>query len=314
MKYSFIVPCYKTSEIIFELVDEVEKQMKRLNKEEYEMIFVNDASPDKGKTIKMLRELSKKKNYIKVIDLAKNVGQHNAIMAGLNYAKGDAILSLDDDMQTHPSQLEKLFLEFEKGYDIVYAYYPDKKHSRFRNFCSWINYISVRILIGKPKELRTSSYWIIRRFVRDEVIRYQNSYTYLQGLFLRVTQNISSIPVEHFERKIGTTNYTLKKSLKLWSSIIGFSIVPLRLSVYAGYMFAGIGGLGAGIILFRKIISPEMAVGWPSLMCTICFFSGINLLFMGLVGEYVGRMFLCINRNPQYVIRSIIVEGEEVEV
>lgn len=310
MKYSFIVPCYKTTEVIFKLVKEVQSKMIELGKNDFEMILVNDASPDQGQTIQKLIQLSKEYSFVQVIDLAKNVGQHNAVMAGLNYTKGDVIVSLDDDMQTHPSQLDKLFQEFEKGYDIVYAYYPQKKHGFFRNIGSRINYLSVRILIGKPKELRTSSFWIIRKFVRDEAIKYQNSYTYLQGLFLRITRNIASVPVQHFKREIGESNYTLKKLIKLWSSIIGFSIVPLRLSVYTGYLFSFIGVIGAIIVFVNKVLSPSMAIGWSSLMCAVCFFSGINLLFLGLVGEYVGRMFLGINKTPQFVVRNVWENGE----
>lgn len=108
-------------------------------------------------------------------------------MAGLNYAQGDLLIAMDDDMQTHPSQLHFLLDEIEKGYDIVYGYYPDKKHSAFRNFGSYLNYLTVRILIGKPKDMKTSSYWVIRKFVRDYVIQYQSPYTHLQGLFLRTT-------------------------------------------------------------------------------------------------------------------------------
>lgn len=311
MKYSFVIPCYKTSEIIFEMLEGIREQMYLMDKKDIEVILVNDATPDSGVTIQRLKKVSATYDFVKVIDLAKNVGQHNATMAGLNYASGDVIISMDDDMQTHPSQLEKLLLELEKGYDIVYGHYPEKKHSGFRNFGSWVNYMSVRILIGKPKELKTSSFWAIKKFVKDEATRYQNSYTYLQGLFLRITRNISSVPVEHFERKIGESNYSFKKLVKLWSSIIGFSIVPLRLAIYIGYLFSGIGIVGAVVILLRKLFAPAMAMGWPSLMIAICFFAGINLLFLGLVGEYVGRMFLGINKTPQYVVRRIIENGQE---
>ena len=262
----------------------------------------------------LLKKLAEEYPCVTVLNLAKNAGQHNAIMAGLNYAKGDILIGMDDDMQTHPSQLPYLFEELEKGYDIVYGYYPEKKHSAFRNFGSWVNYISVRILIGKPKELKTSSYWVARKFVRDSVIEYQAPYAYIQGLFLRTTRNISCIPIQHFQREEGESNYTFKRLLKLWSNIIGFSITPLRLTEYCGFGLSLLSIIAAVVVLIRKILNPAMALGWPSLMIVICFFSGIQLMFLGLIGEYIGRMFLGLNRQPQYVIREVIrQESEEQE-
>lgn len=306
MTYSFVIPCYNSALTISQVVEETAAQMDRLGRGDYEFVLVNDCSPDGGKTIETLSALAEKYEFVRVIDLAKNAGQHNAIMAGLNYSSGEIIVGMDDDMQTHPSQLEKLFAEFEKGYDIVYGYYPEKKHNLFRNLGSWFNHFTVRMLIGKPKELKTSSYWIIRRFIKDAVIQYHSPYTYLQGLFLRTTQNIASVPIQHFKREVGHSNYTFRKLVQLWGNILGFSIVPLRLSVYCGYLFSGISIIGAAAILVKKILNPSMALGWPSLMVTICFFSGIILLFMGLIGEYIGRMFFQINRQPQYVVRQVI--------
>ena len=232
--YSFVIPCYNSSESIRHVVELTMEEMEKMNRREFEFVLVNDYSSS-TKTMPVLKKLAEEYPCVTVLNLAKNAGQHNAIMAGLNYAKGDILIGMDDDMQTHPSQLPYLFEELEKGYDIVYGYYPEKKHSAFRNFGSWVNYISVRILIGKPKELKTSSYWVARKFVRDSVIEYQAPYAYIQGLFLRTTRNISCIPIQHFQREEGESNYTFKRLLKLWSNIIGFSITPLRLTEYCGF-------------------------------------------------------------------------------
>ena len=271
---------------------------------------MDDCSPDGGATAAKLKELSSKYPYVRAVLLAKNAGQHNALMAALNYAQGDLLIGMDDDMQTHPSQIQYLLEELEKGYDIVYGYYPEKKHSGFRNLGSYFNYLSVRILIGKPKELKTSSFWVIRKFVRDSVIEYKNPYAYLQGLFLRTTRNISCIPIKHFEREVGTSGYTFSKLVKLWSNIMGFSVVPLRMATWVGGFFSLLGIIGALAVVIRKLMIPTMALGWPSMMVAICFFSGMNLMVLGLVGEYVGRMFLGLNRNPQYVVREVC-EGKE---
>lgn len=313
MKYSIIIPCYKSSQTIGKVVKLTAEELKNLGIEEFEFVLVNDCSPDERATANELARLYNEYDFVKAVDLAKNAGQHNAIIAGLNYATGDACIAMDDDMQTHPSQLKFLIEEFNKGYDIVYGYYPEKKHSWFRNLGSRLNHLSVRLLIGKPKDLKTSSFWIIRKYVRDCVIQYKNSYTYLQGLFLRTTRNISSVPITHFEREVGTSNYTLRRLIHLWSSIIGFSVLPLRLAVYLGFMFSGIGVLGAIVVLVKKLLNPAMVAGWSSMMFAQFFFSGLILAFMGLVGEYVGRLYLSANNEPQYIVRELLDRDSKKE-
>lgn len=319
MLYSIVIPCYKSSKTIRKVVEMTMQEMDRLNRREYEFVLVDDCSPDDGQTMAVLMELVREYACVKVVELAKNAGQHNAVMAGLNAGEGDVYIAMDDDMQTHPSQLGALLTEFDKGFDIVYGYYEHKEHSNFRNFGSYVNYMTARILLKKPKDLKTSSFWVIRRFVRDYAVEYKSAYTHLQGLFLRTTRNISSVPITHFKREVGTSNYTFKKLLKLWSNILGFSIVPLQLATYTGFFFSVVGILAAVGVIVLKFIRPGTYIGWPSMMATICFFSGLNLMFMGIIGEYVGRIFLGMSKNPQYVVRKIhrkaddLSEGEEKE-
>ena len=303
--YSVIIPCYKSAHTIREVVELTAAKLEELGRTPFEFVLVDDCSPDDGETISTLRAVADDHKYVKVIELAHNAGQHNAVMAGLNYAEGDVLIAMDDDMQTHPSQLPKLFEAFDQGYDIVYGYYPQKQHNAFRNFGSWVNYTSVRILIGKPKDLKTSSFWIIKRFVRDYVVQYRSHYTHLQGLFLRTTRNIASVPVEHFEREYGQSGYTFNKLISLWSNIMGYSIVPLRIATRAGVFFAMLGILGAILIVLKKIFAPTSAVGWYSIMVAIFFFSGLIMLFLGLIGEYLGRMFQNQTNDPQYVVRNV---------
>lgn len=304
MLYSVIIPCYKSSETIEHVVDMTREEMVRLGKENVEFVLVNDCSPDGGKTIAKLKEMAEKHTDVKVIGLAKNSGQHNALMAALRHADGDIIIGMDDDGQTHPSQLGKLFSAIEEGYDLVYGYYPDKKHNWFRNLGSRFNDLTVNAMIKKPKDVRTSSYFVVRKFVRDYAVQYEGSYTYLLGLFMRCTQNISSVPIRHFEREAGESGYTLGQLIRLWSSIIGFSVIPLRVASIAGFFFAGVGLLAALVILIRKFVDPTLSMGWPSIMCAISFFFGLNFMFLGMIGEYLGRMFLGMNKEPQYVIRE----------
>lgn len=311
MLYSVIIPCYKSSHTIREVVEQTASVLNELGKSPFEFVLVDDCSPDEGETLSVLKQLADEHEYVKVVELAQNSGQHNAVMAGLNYAEGDVLIAMDDDLQTHPSQLPKMFESFERGYDIVYGYYPQKHHSLFRNFGSWVNYISVRILIGKPKELKTSSFWIIRKFVRDYVIEYKSHYTHLQGLFLRTTKNIACVPVEHFDRGYGESGYTFKKLISLWSNIMGYSIVPLRIATRTGTFFAVLSLIGAVAIILKKIFAPTSAVGWYSLIVSIFFLSGLIMIFLGLIGEYLGRMFLSMSKDPQYVVRKVYSKNSE---
>lgn len=314
MLHSIVIPCYNSDQTIRKVVESTMEEMNRLGKKEYEFILVDDYSPNNPKTITVLKELAEEYESVKVIELAYNSGQHNAIMAGLNYASGDVIIAMDDDGQTHPSQLQFLFAELEKGYDVVYGYYEKKKHSLFRNFGSYVNHLTVRYLIGKPKDMKVSSFWMIRRFVRDSVITYQSPYTFLQGLFLRTTKNISCVPIQHFEREVGESNYTFKKLLKLWSNVIGFSVVPLQLATRLGYLFSAIGLIGVVVVLIHKIMRPAVPIGWSSMIVSQFFFSGIILLFMGLIGEYIGRMFLEMHKTPQFVVREVYGTEEKHQI
>lgn len=305
MLYSIIIPCYKSAKTIRSVVEMTSKEFDKMNRVPYEFVLVDDFSPDGGETIRELRAVADDYDFVTVVELAQNAGQHNAVMAGLNYAKGDVLIAMDDDGQTHPSQLPVMFEEFEKGYDIVYGYYQDKKHSAFRNFGSWMNYMAFRVLIGKPKDLKTSSFWIIRKFVRDYAIQYKSHYTHLQGIFLRTTRNIASVPIKHYSRMEGQSGYTFKKLLGLWSNVMGFSIVPLRVARNLGLFLSLLSLLGAFAVVLKKLLAPTSAVGWYSMMVAICFFSGLIMLFLGLIGEYLGRMYLGMTNNPQFVVRNI---------
>lgn len=314
MKYSIVIPCYNSSHTIRHVVEATGEEMEKLGRTPYEFVLVDDFSPDGGKTINELRDLAKEHETVTVVELARNAGQHNAIMAGLHYAEGDVIILMDDDMQTHPSQLHLLLDKLEEDYDVVYGYYPDKKHSAFRNFGSWVNYTTVRLLIGKPKELRTSSYCVMRKYVRDCIIQYPAQYSHMQGLVLRTVApaKIASVPIQHFDREYGTSNYSLKKLISLWSNIAGFSIVPLRISRRVGAFLSLLGVLGIVWLVIRKIMKSTQILGWTSTMMTIIFFSGIIIMTLGIVGEYVGRSFLTIGNYPQFVVRNVYKKNKDL--
>ena len=313
MSYSIVIPCYRSAHTIRKVVEETMAELDRLGRTPYEFILVDDFSPDSGETVRELRSLAGDHDCVTAIALAHNVGQHNAIICGLNYAKGDVIILMDDDGQTHPSQLDTMFGGLDDDHDVVYGYYADKKHSGFRNFGSWFTHMSVRVLIGKPKDMKTSSFVMMKKYVRDSIITYPAHYTQMQGLILRTVSadRIASVPIEHFERVSGESGYTLKKLLSLWSNIAGFSVVPLIFAQKIGIFTTACGVLGLVWLLIRKIISKTKILGWTSTMMTIIIFSGIILLTLGIVGEYVGRMFLTMGNYPQYVVREIYGDKED---
>ena len=307
MKYSVVIPCYNSSHTIRDVVTLTADEFGSLGIKDFEFVLVDDFSPDGGATMEVLRSLAKEHRYVTVVELARNSGQHNAVLAGMNYACGDIIITMDDDMQTHPSQLSKLLSRLDEGYDVVYGYYPDKKHSAFRNFGTWVNYMTVRILIGKPKDMRTSSYCVMRKYVRDHMIEYHAQYAHLQGLVLRIVSpaKIASVPIEHFDRAYGTSNYTLKKLLGLWSNIAGFSIVPLQIAKRTGFAISLLGLIGAVVLIIRKFMHPNVVIGWASMIVAIFFFSGMLMFTLGIIGEYIGRMFLAMGNYPQFVVREV---------
>lgn len=311
-KVSFVIPCYRSEHTIEGVVQEVETAMKELNKYEHEIILVNDASPDN--TFQVIRNLGERFHHIVGVNLAKNFGQHAALMAGFHYAKGDVIVCLDDDGQTPADEVGKLLEQIEQGYDVVYARYALKKHSAFRNMGSKVNELMTRIMLKKPKELYISSYFAARRFVVDDMVRYQNSYPYVIGLVLRATKNITNVDVKHREREIGTSGYTFKKLLGLWfNGFTAFSIIPLRIATVLGCSVAMLGFLYGIYTIIKKILRPDILMGFSSLMSGLMFIGGMLMIMLGIIGEYIGRIYISMNNSPQYVVRELTgYENDEV--
>lgn len=302
-KVSFIIPCYRSEKTLGGVIAEIQDSMKELSQYVYEIILVNDSSPDN--TWNTIQSLCQEHHNITGINLAKNFGQHAALMAGMRESTGDFVICLDDDGQTPANEAGKLLAALEDNHDAVYAKYGNKKHSAFRNMGSRVNDWMTRIMLGKPKDLFISSYFGVKRFVVDDMLRYQNSYPYVIGLVLRATKNIVNVEVTHREREEGRSGYTLKKLLGLWfNGFTAFSVTPLRIATVIGVLCA-ILGFAYGIYVFvRRIIDPNMVMGFSSLMCVILFVGGMMMIMMGLVGEYIGRIYICLNNSPQYVIRE----------
>ncbi len=302
-KISFVIPCYRSAKTIEGVVAEIQNTMESIPKYVYDIFLVNDCSPDD--TYEVIRALCTKYDNITGISLAKNFGQHAALMAGLRKSDGEIVVCLDDDGQTPANEVGKLLEGIEKGSDVVYASYENKKHSAFRNFGTWMNDIMTRAMLGKPRDLHLTSYFAAKRFVVDSMLRYENCYPYIIGLVLRATRNITNVPVSHRSREVGTSGYTMKKLLGLWfNGFTAFSILPLRIATVTGVTFASAGFVYGIYTIVKKFVNPEVPMGFSSLMAAVVFIGGMLMVMLGLIGEYIGRIYISINSSPQYVIRE----------
>lgn len=305
-KISFVIPCYNSTNTIANVVEEIKKVMHSdMSSYDYEIVLVNDGSPD-GTTYQAILDIIKKEKCIKGVNLARNFGQPSAVMAALNQTVGDYVVCGDDDGQTPFDELPKLFAKIEEGYDLVEARYAVReKRSLFRKLGTVMNEGMATWLIAKPKGLELTTYWAVRRFVVDEMITYPNSYPYLGGLMLRATQNACNVDVSHRERISGSSGYSLKKMIELWlNGFTSFSVKPLRLMSIIGMIVAAIGFIYGTVTVVRKFTDPEMIAGYSSIMSVNLFMFGVLFFFMGLIGEYVGRIYISLNKAPQFVIKD----------
>ena len=304
---SFVIPCYRSQATLPSVIREIQETMEGLRQYTYEVVLVNDCSPDD--TFETIRELCRENANMTGINLAKNFGQHSALMAGFHQIKGDIVVCLDDDGQTPAGEVGKLLEGIEKGADVVYAKYAHKHHSGFRNWGSHVNELMTRVMLGKPKDLYVSSYFAARRFVVDEMIKYEYPYPYVIGLVLRTTKNIINVEVNHRDRLEGTSGYTLGKLLNLWfNGFTAFSVKPLRIATVTGAGCALLGFAYGIYTIIKKIFinPPGLVTGFSALMSVLVFMGGMLMLMLGLVGEYMGRMYISMNRSPQYVVREIV--------
>lgn len=302
-KVSFVIPCYRSEKTLEHVVAEIQDKMKTLEEYEHEIILVNDCSPDG--TLAVIRRLCEADEKIKGISFARNFGQHAALMAGFRQSAGDYVVCLDDDGQTPADEVDKLLAKLEEGYDAVYAKYEHKQHSAFRNMGSKVNELMTRVMLEKPKDLYVSSYFAVRRFVAEDMMRYENSYPYVIGLVLRATKNITNVVVQHREREEGSSGYTFKKLMTLWfNGFTAFSVKPLRIATAAGVLSACVGFLYGIYTIIKRLVNPAVPMGFSALMAALVFFGGMIMIMLGMIGEYIGRIYISMNNSPQYVIRE----------
>jgi undecaprenyl-phosphate 4-deoxy-4-formamido-L-arabinose transferase len=307
---SIVIPVYNGADSIGELVAALELLDIAGG---HEIVLVVDGSPDNS--LAVCQELvARAKVPITLVDHARNYGEHNAVMTGLRHTRGAHVINMDDDLQNPPEEVARLLDHAQRtGADVVYTYYDEKQHAGWRNlgsrFTNWV----ASFVLDKPKDLYLSSFRCMSAFLVREITRYDGPFPYVDGLILQVTRRIDRLSVRHLPRAVGRSNYTLRRLLRLWMSMfVNFSVMPLRISTLTGFALSVIGGVGAAATVVDAIFIAEPP-GWASLMVVFMLLSGVQLMILGIVGEYLGRLYLTANRKPQSVVRSVM-QTEPVRV
>ncbi len=301
IEYSVVVPVYNSENTLRKLCERIDKVFKDITSH-YEIIMVDDGSKDNSWAV--MQELHNRDKRIKIIQLIKNFGQHNAIMCGFHFVQGDYAITLDDDLQNPPEEIPKLIKEIKSGnFDVVYGEFIRKKHNLFRNMGSnFIQFIYRKIFRLKRK---FTTFRIIKNEIIQNAIKYDKNYVFIDGLVALNTQNIGYVNVAHLFRKQGKSGYSLGKLLKLSFNIItNFSLFPLQIASLLGFIFALFGFILGIYYLIRRLFFNVPVQGYTSLILAVVIFSGVQLITLGIIGEYIGRMHLNINKIPQFIIKD----------
>ncbi len=304
---SFVIPLYNSAETIGALVQAIGALEIEGG---HEIVLVNDGSRDA--TGDVCRELVRTARVpVTYVEHARNYGEHNAVLTGWRHAGGAHIVNLDDDGQNPPDEAVRLWQQATAtGLDVVFGHYAVKQHSPWRNFGSWLTTRMTDWALEKPPGFYLSSFRCVTAFVAREVAANTGPFPYIDGLILQVTQRIGSVAVRHEPRQAGSSGYTLRRLVRLWlSACINFSVLPLRVATVLGLVMAAAGLGGFAWVVWLRFTNQGPTFGWGSLMAALLVFSGTQLVLLGLIGEYIGRTFLTVNRRPQAVVRGIVKGG-----
>src|SRR5882724_13018994 len=302
---SLVIPVYNGSRTIGPLV---EQTAKIFGSTSFEIVLVNDGSEDDSERV-CVKLAEKFPQNVTFVHLSRNFGEHSAVLAGFTQARGRYVAVLDDDSQNPPEEVVRMLDELKrKNYDVVYGHYIEKKHSWFRNLGSRFNDRIATLMLHKPKDLYLSSFKVMDRFLVDEIVKYRGPFPYIDGLIYRTTGKIGQIQVDHRASMSGPSRYTFRKLVRLWLNMfLNFSIKPLRFSVYVGLLVSAFSVLALIAIVIDKLwITRNMTFGIPTVLASIVFFAGLELMILGLVGEYLGRLYLDQTGTPQYIVRYVI--------
>jgi polyisoprenyl-phosphate glycosyltransferase len=300
---SILIPVYKNEGGLDELVNRIGASMANSTyANSFELILVDDCSPDNS--WKVIQRLAKEHSFVQGATLSRNFGQHNAIMAGLNLVSGQYVVLMDDDLQHPPEAIPNMVKELVDGADVCYTRYANRQHAAWKIAGSRFNDVMASWLLSKPKGLYLSSFKALKRGMVDQIRSHEGPFAYLDGLILDITRRIATIEIQHGTRAYGEGNYSFKKSISLWLRMVtGTSIVPLRMVTLMGALIALLGFFGAVFVVISNFLYPTESKGWASIIVTILLVSGFQTLFIGVLGEYLGRIHLRLNNKPQYLFR-----------
>jgi polyisoprenyl-phosphate glycosyltransferase len=308
---SILIPVYKNDGGLDELVSRITASMSNsAYANSFELILVDDCSPDNSWEV--IQRLAKTHAFVQGATLSRNFGQHNAIMAGLNLVSGQFIVLMDDDLQHPPEAIPGMLDKLAAGADVCYTNYANRQHAAWKIAGSKFNDLMASWLLSKPKGLYLSSFKALKRGVVDQIRNHEGPFAYLDGLILDITRRIATVEIQHGTRAYGEGNYSFKKSISLWLRMVtGTSIVPLRMVTLMGALIALLGFMGAIFIVISNFLYPNESKGWASIIVTILLVSGFQTLFIGVLGEYLGRIHLRLNNKPQYLFRYITKRNDE---
>jgi len=299
---SIVVPVYNSEGNVEALQDAVAHELAGVS---YELIFVDDRSRDGSWAV--IKDLAQKHPEVIGISLRKNYGQDNAIMVGLRHARGQAVVIMDDDLQHHPRDIKRLCAELDRGYDVCFANFTNREHSIHKRLISDWNGRVAELVISKPRGIYLSPYKAIRKEVVDEITKYDGPYPYVDGLLFQYTANVTQIDAQHHKRHSGRSSTTFWRQFMLFLSFVtNFSILPLRIAALSGVIVSVIALILGLFFLVKRITGGIDLPGWTALTVISLFLGGVTLFFLGVIGEYVGRVTMNVNRVPQYSIREIV--------
>ncbi len=304
MLVSIVIPCYNSEKTIGMVADQCMECFSGWEGYECEMILVNDHSRD-DTYAEILKCRDRYPGKITAINLAKNFGQHAAILAGLHYVSGELIVGMDDDLQNRPEQIRLFLDKMQEGYDVVFGIYRKRRFNPIKNLFGKISQFLLFHLVDRPRGIEMSSFWCARDFVVREIRKYNGNDAFVQLLFARTTDNMADITVEHYAREYGRSNYTFRKGLKLFMTFMDYSSIPLRVSNILGILFSAAGFIATIVVIIRKLLDPTIQTGWSSLMCLMLIVSGMLFLMLGIMGEYIGKLVNSSSGKPLYVIREV---------
>ncbi len=312
MLISIAIPCYNSEKTIENVVKEIKEVFSAQAEYDYQIVLVNDRSPDD--TFGAIRRICENDTKVIGVDLSKNYGQASAQMAALQYVKGDITVFMDDDGQHPPQEIFKLIDKVNEGFDVVFAAFPQKKHSIFKRLTSRLNSWMLEVTNRKMKGVTTSSYFALSKFASRAMLSYKSPFPSLGGYLMQITRKMTNVEISHRERMAGKSNYSLKKLIKLWlQGFTNFSIAPLRFASWLGGICAMTGIGFAVYLVIRKIIGGNVQTGYTSLMAVVLVVGGLIMLMLGMLGEYIGRMYILLSNMPQYSVRSVLNNEEETD-